>query len=433
MRTNIKQYLLKSKKRTLDADKDQPLLLSSTDLASHDDVLTEILLRLPIRSLLRSKCVSKHWRSLISDHRFALLRNPNPNPPSGLFLQRIGNATTPEYDFVPFDHRQKHVKPPFKTLDFEGDVSNSGIIVLHSSNGLMLCYSLHEQFCKISKAIEYNAMYYVYNPTINHFVTLPKPKLEGCDWFRRRPRGMTLVFDPLKSPHYKVVCVGGHLWTDNLYTIEIYSSENGGSWKTSGKPFANQIDTEFMGGVYWNDAVHWINKKGYILYLKINEDRVDRVPTPVMRDHWNVRRHCYPLVESHGCLLFIDISVKLDIHEMNRDYSGWSVKYHVDLIQVMNRLPQRNGSTLALGLGFLRPVQSFVVHCLVVGESEEDSFLVLEIPGKAMRYNIVLKTFQELCDLESSKQLRLSVADDGFSKLGRWPGAFLFFESLANV
>ncbi|KAI3808903.1 hypothetical protein L1987_24866 [Smallanthus sonchifolius] len=436
MRTNIKQYL-KSKKRTLD-DKDEQLLLSSTDLASHDDVLTEILLRLPIRSLLRSKCVSKHWRALISDHRFSLIRNPNPNPPRGLFLRRIrnpnSNVTAPEYEFVPFDS-ENHVKPPFKTLNFDRDVSNSGIIVLHSSNGLMLCHSLHEHFCKISKSIVYNAMYYVYNPTINQVVTLPKPnKLEGCDWIRRRPRGMTLAFDPVKSPHYKVVCVRGHLWSDHLYTIEIYSSENG-SWKMSGKPFGNQIDTEFMGGVYWNDAVHWICKKGYIFYLKIDEDRVDRVPTPVMHDGWNVKRHCYPLVELRDCLLFIDIfplsSMKLDVHEMSADYSGWSVKYHVDLNQVLTRFPETDEVTLALG--FIRPVQPFVIHCLVVGEREEDSFLVLEIPGKAIRYNIGLKTFQELCELELSKPLRLSVADDGFSKLGRWPGAFLFFESLSNV
>ncbi|XP_076894098.1 F-box protein At5g07610-like [Bidens hawaiensis] len=423
MKTNIKQYL-KSQNPTSNK---HPILLSSTDLASHDDVLTEILLRLPIRSLLRSKCVSKHWRSLISDHRFALIRNPNPNPPRGLFVQRIGNVGNPEYEFVPFDRGNCNCKPPFKKLEFDGDESTSGIIVLHSSNGLMLCYSLHEQFCKITKSIEYNAAYYVYNPTINQVVTLLRPN------FQRRPRGMTLVFDPLKSCHYKVICVGGHYWIDDLYAMEIYSSETG-RWKMSGKPFGNQIDTEFTGGVYWNDAVHWINKKGFIFYLKVNEDRVDRVSTPVVRDGWNVKQHCYPLVESRDCLLFIDIfppNLKLDVHEMHRDYSGWSVKYHVDLNQVMTRFPEID--RIALALGHFRVVQPFVMHCFVEGEREEDSFLVVEIPGKAIKYNIGLKTFEELCDLELSKPLRLSVANDGFSKLGRWPGAFLFFESLSKV
>lgn len=431
MRTNIKRYR-KSMGRNED-DEEHKVMLSSADLTSHDDILTEILLRLPIRSLLRSKCVSKHWRSLISNHRFAQLRNPNPNTSCGLFLQRIGNVTPPEYDFVPFD-RERHVKPPFKTLNFSGNISNSGIIVLHSSNGLMLCHSLHEYFLNVSKEILYHARYYVYNPTINQVATLPK--LEGCDWFQRRPRGMTLAFDPLKSPDYKVLCVRGYLWSDHLYCIEIYSSENR-SWKMSGKPFANQIDTEFTGGVYWNDAVHWINKKGYIFYLKMNEDLLDQIPTPVVRAGWNVKRHCYPLIESRDCLLFIDIfpplSLKFDVHEMNRDYSGWTVKYHVDLNEVITKFPQTNEMTLMNLLAFFRPFQSFVIHCLVLGEREEDAFLVLEVPGKAIRYNIVLKNCQELCDLDLSRPFRLCVADDGFSKVGRWPGAFQFYQSLSHV
>lgn len=429
MRTNIKRYL-KAKKRTAVADdEEQEEMLTSAALASHDDVLIDILLRLPIRSLLRSKCVSKHWRSLISDHRFSLLRNPNPNPPSGLFLQRIGNVNVPtsEYDFVPFDP-ENNVKPPFKTLNFNGNESKSGIMILHSSNGLMLCHSLHEDFCEISKQIVYNAMYYVYNPTINQVITLPKL------WFLRRPRGMTLVFDPLKSPHYRVVCVHGYMWSDHLFSIEIYSSETG-SWKMSGKPFPNQIETEFMGGVHWNDAVHWINKKGFIFYLKIDEDRLDQIPTPITRDGWNFKKHCYPLVESHDCLLFIDVfppsSMKFDVYEMNRDYSGWLVKYHVELNEVITKFPETDEITLAPGV--FRQRQSFVIHCLVVGDREEDSFVVFEVPGKAIRYNILLKTYQELCDLELSQPGRFSVADDGFSKVGRWPGAFLFFESLSYV
>lgn len=435
MRTNIKQYR-KSQKR----DENQPIMLSSADLASHDDVLIEILLRLPIRSLLRSKCVSKHWQSLISDHRFGIRRNPNPKSPQGLFLQRIRSTCTTnttnsrslECDFVPFDI-VNYVKPPFKTLKFDvnenenENVGNLDIIVLHSCNGVMLCYSMNEYLCNVTKLMVYNPVYYVYNPTINQVVTLPK--LEGCDWVQRRPRGMTLVFDPLKSSYYKVVCVRGYMWTELLYNIDIYSSESK-SWKMCGKPFGIEIDTEFMCGVYWNDAVHWIDKKGFVLYLKINEECLDRIPIPVTRAGWNVKRHCYPLVESRDCLLFIDVpslSIEFDVYEMNRDYSGWLVKYHVDLNQVMKKYPETSL------MSYFGPGQSFVIHCLVLGEKEENSFLVLEVCGKAIRYNIALKTCEELCDLDVSHSFRMSVADDGFSKVGRWPGAFLFFESLIYV
>ena len=86
-----------------------------------------------------------------------------------MFLQQINNndtVSTPfEYDFVLSDYTET---PPFKTLDFHENISNSSIVILHSSNGLMLCYSLH-----ISKEPEFSAAYYVYSPTKKQVATLP--------------------------------------------------------------------------------------------------------------------------------------------------------------------------------------------------------------------------------------------------------------------
>ena len=59
-----------------------------------DDLLTEILLRLPVKSLLRFKSVSKHWYFLITSPNFKLLRSRNRNPPSGMF---VSNQTNKPY------------------------------------------------------------------------------------------------------------------------------------------------------------------------------------------------------------------------------------------------------------------------------------------------------------------------------------------------
>ena len=163
--------------------------------------------------------------------------------------------------------------------------------------------------------------------------------------------------------------------------------------------------------------------------LRISEGSVDRVKTPIVRDGWNVKKHCYPLVESRDCLLFIDIiplSMEFDVYEMYRYYSGWLLKYHVDLNPVTKEFPDMTD------FFFIRPLPLFVIHCLVLGEKEEDAYIVLELPGKAIRYNVLLNTYQKLCDLDFSRN-RWSVGSDGFSKLGRWPGAFLFYESLYHV
>ncbi|GJU18675.1 F-box protein-like protein [Tanacetum coccineum] len=414
MKTNIKQYR-KAKKLQVDDQERRKRLTLSPAVLLPNDILTDVIFpRLPVRLLIRFKCVSKQWQSLISDQRFTPLRTFNP--PRGLFLQRISTdvavSTRAEYDFVPFDSIKT---PPFRTLDFHENVMNSDVIILHSSNGLMLCYRLH-----VSKESEFNATYYVYNPTTKQVATLPT--CQDCDRIQR-PSGVILIFDPLKSSHYRVVFVRGYNDSNDIYSIEIYSSETR-IWKF----WHLKLDDdkiEFMCGVYWNGSIHWINKKGRIMFLKIDGEasRLYEISTRVVIDKWNIKRHCCPLVESRDRLMFMGISsavdMKFNVYEIDKDYSGWTLKYRVDLNQVM--------------VGFLDPLQSFVIHCLVLGEKEEDAFIVLEVPGKAIKLNIASDTFQELCDLDVSPPFRFSVADDGFSKVGRWPGAFLFFESLAPV
>nr|GFC49678.1 hypothetical protein [Tanacetum cinerariifolium] len=128
-------------------------------------------------------------------------------------------------------------------------------------------------------------------------------------------------------------------------------------------------------------AVHWVNKKGHVFYLRISEGSVDRVATPIVREGLNVKKHCYPLVESPDCLLFIDIlpsSMEFDVYEMYRDYSGWLLKYHVDLNSVTREFPDM--TEVPHTFWFVRPEPLFVIHCLVLGENEEDAYVVLELP-----------------------------------------------------
>ncbi|GKD79963.1 F-box protein-like protein isoform X2, partial [Tanacetum coccineum] len=64
--------------------------LSVHKVLSNDDVLMEILLRLPILSLHLFKPVCKQWLSLITSPSFTLTRTrmSTVDPPSGLFIGR---------------------------------------------------------------------------------------------------------------------------------------------------------------------------------------------------------------------------------------------------------------------------------------------------------------------------------------------------------
>ncbi|KAF8722243.1 hypothetical protein HU200_022551 [Digitaria exilis] len=67
-----------------------------------DDLIVEILSRLPVKSICRFKCVSRHWRGLISDpaHRKKL-----PQTLSGFFYPR----------YYRLDDARKMVCPGFWT------------------------------------------------------------------------------------------------------------------------------------------------------------------------------------------------------------------------------------------------------------------------------------------------------------------------------
>ncbi|XP_071728984.1 F-box protein At5g07610-like [Rutidosis leptorrhynchoides] len=218
--------------------------------------------------------------------------------------------------------------------------------------------------------------YYVYNPTINQCTTIPR--FDRHDFIDSKPCGMTLVYDPLKSSHYKLIRV--RLYPGSHYgRIEIYSSKNR-NWVALESyiiiPFL--CKPEFMAGVYWNGAVHWSFSRD-VLFVEINENRGDTIRLPQ----------------------------NVDIYKMNTDYSGWSNKYHVDFSVIP-------GAT------------DIELHCFFPGLQEKDAFLVIETPEKAIiRYNLVLKTWQKLCELDSSSP------EESYTELcDRGLRAFLFIESL---
>ncbi|KAK6117848.1 hypothetical protein DH2020_048411 [Rehmannia glutinosa] len=271
----------------------------------------------------------------------------------------------------------KSKNPPFRKLD------PSGIGIVQSCNGLLLCSNFRARL--------HNRKYYVYNPTTNKFSTLPKIDEGGGNSVRIH--GMSLAFDPAKSPHYKVVCVR-QLGLDSgeyEYQFEVYSSETG-PWRKCGEPFTTQVN--FENGVYWNGAIHWVNNGiGDSLYFNTDDQNLRIMPMPPIPDGWDWRSNYY-FGESCDHLHYIEIigpQIQFNVYEMRRDYSEWFIKYKVDLMPVVAMYP-----------GMIRnnfdPTDwyyyAFSIFSLVRGEKDEDSFLVLQIPGKAIRYNLVYQTFE---------------------------------------
>ncbi|XP_076921413.1 F-box protein At5g07610-like [Bidens hawaiensis] len=134
-------------------DSDLQPTQSGALIGSNEDLLTEILIRLPVTSILRFKSVCKHWRLLLTRthfiHRYDNNNNLSKSP--GIFAGNI---------CVPFDVENRS-PPPFHSLDFY--FNRSDVEIVQSCNGLLLCRTFH------NGAPEY----YVFNPTTKQLAFIP--------------------------------------------------------------------------------------------------------------------------------------------------------------------------------------------------------------------------------------------------------------------
>uniref|UniRef100_A0A0D9VX56 F-box domain-containing protein n=1 Tax=Leersia perrieri TaxID=77586 RepID=A0A0D9VX56_9ORYZ len=149
-------------------------------LALPDDVLTDILRRLPPRSLAAARCVCAPWRFAI-DSRCLLRADLLPLSLAGIFLWFDGLR------FPEFFSRPLSTTPTRPAISGKLDyMPNKKMLyrILDHCNGLLLLTT------------------HVVNPATRRCVTLPIPRSPRArDIFGRR----YIVFDPTVSPHYDVI------------------------------------------------------------------------------------------------------------------------------------------------------------------------------------------------------------------------------------
>ncbi|GER52879.1 F-box protein [Striga asiatica] len=189
------------------------------------EIITTILSRLPVKSLLRFRRVSKPWRALIDGRDFIKLH-------LRLSAETNSNRTlivrSNELFWVDLDS--------FKLLD-AGNIGLKPRNVLCSCNGLVLLVSHSDEVA-------------LWNPSTRKLNKLPPPPV-----FSHWPAQYALGYDS-KHDDYKVVQVvpDNECQEDELSITNIYSV-NSNSWKNvDGFPYA--IDPLLSWGVCLNNALH---------------------------------------------------------------------------------------------------------------------------------------------------------------------------------
>ncbi|WOG83601.1 hypothetical protein DCAR_0102778 [Daucus carota subsp. sativus] len=374
---------------------------------NNEDLLTLILFRVPWTQLKVLKCVSRQWHSLITT-------SLPPLRASGLFCK--GHLGFDKLYFVPLD--DPNFASPLRARTFNLD--HEKILFLHSCNGLLLCSAGFPDSYNPR-----NCNWYVYNPSTNQLAALPKHP--DNVYFMDH---IGLAFEPSKSPHYKVIAfimtTRGNLFGD----FHIYSSETG-TWRVSVQSFSTR-GMHFKHGVYWNGSIHWLSRLesplhsksslSECLYFNVDQGRLGTFPRPPIHLRSRTERTVY-FGESEDHLHVTEVRVgdtSLSVYEMKSDYSEWFVKYQIDLDPIFKVFPQRRARSFYKATSDDKIAYEFNVLSLIRRENfREDSFLVLEIHGQVIRYNLINRSFKLVRDLGVC--LRATVSYWPFTTIHVWP------------
>lgn len=209
-----------------------------------DDMLAEIILRLPVDSVARSKCVSKAWCATVSD---GYLRRRLPLQLSVVYFPDDADGSA-----------RCKARPRFACADSAGDGQllrdrDLGFFpfldvsaVCDACNGLLLLRAAGAK------------RFYVVDPVTRRWAALPPPA--------RDPRLSMLAFDPSSGSGYQVVNFTGR-WRDRGGEVEVYSSETR-AWALRDAEFG--VPAASLSG-----SVHF--HAGYVYVLASDPDCVVRM------------------------------------------------------------------------------------------------------------------------------------------------------------
>ncbi|KAL6600314.1 hypothetical protein ACP70R_045114 [Stipagrostis hirtigluma subsp. patula] len=217
---------------------DHPGPKKSVEAGLPDDALVEILSRLPVKALHRSKCVAKAWRDLVDD---PLHRSKLPQTLRGFLLLRdeiygrwfqISGSNSGKGRGVGFlDLLPRSVPleidPCLTFLTKLPEIHR--LLIKESCNGLLL----FEHYPPCELFLE--SQYIVCNPIMEQWVTVPNPpRIDDCVAY------VYLVFDPAVSPHFHLHQFWSHPCDEEeeeddsdgddiryVTMVRVYSSETG--------------------------------------------------------------------------------------------------------------------------------------------------------------------------------------------------------------
>ncbi|TXG52194.1 hypothetical protein EZV62_021363 [Acer yangbiense] len=268
-----------------------------------DSLIFEFLIRVPVKSLSRFKCVNKFWRSLISNPDFmytqlqttkSTLINHHDDSSNCLIISYLLHDHDHNLTTVHFYTIKDHHDHPSAFLEFSAQVTYDSYHFLPPCNGLLCFYSAR-------------AGIYVCNPSIGYIVRIPDSIASG---FRLLSCGFG--FDQ-HTRSYKIIRILEKVAADHDdgLRIEVLTMGVNSRMKMiyGGFRFPNR-----QPPVYANGFFYWINNNSsgfFIQSFDIGSERfgIIQVPENVSGKDWRL----FSLEELGGdqlCLVDLDFEME---------------------------------------------------------------------------------------------------------------------------
>lgn len=237
-----------------------------------EELESEILIRLPTKTLFTCNCVCKRWQSLISDSSFVQRRNSHPVLISGFFFCEDHPCVQmePKVNFFEND-------PNDTLMDTSLSFLHQSVVPVASHNGLLLCAERPDiGFFSVLDPFRY----ILCNPYTKQFVALPVPN-------RDHTLKNVILHSYDKQPvDFKVICLTTEN-RNNVLDLAIYSSETG-EWKESLifhhlgllRP-ASPVGLSDGSFYFWNTNI-WHTDIKHLCVCNLEEERVGIVDLPIV-------------------------------------------------------------------------------------------------------------------------------------------------------
>ncbi|OWM63082.1 hypothetical protein CDL15_Pgr007998 [Punica granatum] len=265
----------------------------------------DILLRLPVKSLVRFRCVCKHWNRLFNSP--ALVKAPRTwKLESRLLLKYCSEDVT-----------RLGIRSQRNTEEFSFDISPPSVIgkkfeLVDSSNGIICLYTFHRDDSGASRI-------FLWNPTINDLFTLPQPPSPVPEYL------VGFGFNPLSAhlDDFKVICINLRLeYKDRERKrhsqVEVYSLRTN-SWKQLGDRYPSYLNGHLGNQVIFNEFICWYP------YVQVNKQSVLTV-FDVAKEEFHEMRLPNSMPSDGKQIGLLDGCVSLWAHNPSEGYEVWTMK-----------------------------------------------------------------------------------------------------------